>query len=312
MILGVNNLNIKKSDEPLMSDEEIADRIHAVDCFLMNYDRHFDNMANLYELCKLAKAGKNDVVAAVFGEAVSEEHLTALAKQSNEDFWSTAASVAFAGADIYTNGAAGSIKQLVEHILETNKFLSKKFRANVERLKNVNFTDEDVAKARAANLCKFDAWMMRAETIMAVMNEFKKMTAQNAAEELKKIAELCQKIGWRPRFLFKLTGHQTQSLWKGIKERYAVSSSPAGQLGWNAANLRKAIAVADKLLAARIADSTIDVSLAKKQAELEKTGLGYRDFNKAITSVTVAAYHDIGKMVRMVNKLMSKIKTPGN
>lgn len=311
MILGVKNLNIKKSDEPLMSDEEIADRIHAVDCFLMNYDRHFDNMANLYELCKLAKAGKNDVVAAVFGEAVSEEQLSALAKQSNEDFWSTAASVAFAGADIYTSGTLGNIKQLVEHIIETNKFLSRKFRTNVERLKNVNFTDEDVVKSRAANLCKFDAWMMRAETIMAVMAEFKKITPQNASEELKKIAELCEKIGWRPRFLFKLVGLQTQSLWKGIKERYAVSSSPAGELGWNAANLRKAIAVSDKLLSVRVADTTVDLTLAKKQAELEKSGLKVRDFNKAITSVTVAAYHDIGKMVRMVNKLMSKIKKSG-
>lgn len=312
MILGVNKLNIKRSEGPIVSDEEIADRIHAVDCFLMAYDRHFDNMTNLYELCKLAKAGRTDVVKAVFGENVSEEQLSSLAKQSNEDFWSTAASVAFAGADIYTQGTLGNIKQLVEHIIETNKFLSRKFRTNVERLRNVNFTDEDVVKSRAANLCKFDAWMVRAETILAVMAEFKKITPQNASEELKKIAELCEKIGWRPRFLFKLVGLQTQSLWKGIKERYAVSSSPAGELGWNAANLRKAIAVSDKLLSVRVADTTVDLTLAKKQAELEKSGLKVRDFNKAITSVTVAAYHDIGKMVRMVNKLMSKIKKSGD
>jgi hypothetical protein len=307
MILGIENLDIKKPKGPLMSDEEIADRMNAVDSFLEAWDRHLDNMYNLFELSKMAKAGKTDVVKSVFGQEMSAEELATLIRKSNEDFLSGAANTAMAVADIGTLTMAGTVKQMIESIMETTQQLSKKFHKNLRRLKGRKISDEDVVKTRAANLRPFNGWMFRAEIIMKIHAEFVKITANNAYDQMKKICEYCNQLGWRPRGLFKLSGIQQQSAGTAWRERWAVSSEPAGKLGWNAANLQKAIQISEKLLNIRVNDLTVDMKVLKAIEELNKSGMTFKQINKALTAVTWATYHEIGKMVRVVNKFLTKI-----
>lgn len=290
-----------------MSDEEIADRQHAIDCFLEEWDNSLEELRRLGELDKLCKNGKSDIASEVAGIPVSSESLNVMMRQSLEDFWSGAATGLMAAADIGTLGIAGNFKLAIEQIMETTQQLSKKLNKNLRRLKGRKIEDSDIANVRAANLRSFNSWMFRTDIILKVHAEFKKITAQNAYSQMKKIAEYCAQIGWRPRGLFKWTGIHIQSGGTILKERWAVSSDKAGKLGWNAANLQKAVGVCQKLLSIRVSDLYIDPDVQKKINELNKSGMTFKQMNKALTAVTIAAYHEIGKMVRVVNKLLTSI-----
>ena len=303
------NLTVDNHKETIrMSDEEIADRQHAIDLFLDDWDHQLETLRRLGELDKLCKDGKSDIASEVAGIPVSSESLNVMMKASVEDFWSTTANATMAAGDLVTLGMAGTVKKVLDITNETTTQLRLKFDENRRRLKGYKIQDSDVANARAANLKPFAKWMFCADIVMKIHAEFQKITAQNAFGQMKKIAELCNQIGWKPRGLLKWTGIPFKSTKEEFRERWSVTSDKAGKLGWNAANLQKAIAICEKLLNLRVQDFDVDVNVLQKAAELGKGGLNRQQLTKTVSGVTVAACHEIGKMVRVVNKLLSKIE----
>ena len=310
MKIGLENIISK---DVTWSNEYLDARIAQNELMLNDMDQMDAAYENLCELRSYLKNGHADVVEMIAGRSVDKAELdTAIA--SLEDFWSGAGKVAMATADVVTLGYAGSIKTLIESILETTQQLSKKYHRNLRRLKGRKITDADVVDTRAATLVPFQAWVFRAQTVFQIHQEFAKINAKNAFAQMKKISELCAKIGYRPRGLNKLFGIQAQTFGKYlVKERWQVSNDKAGKLGWNAANLNKAIPICEKLLNVRFGDvymgaqRIMDPKNQNAMNELNKAGMTFKQMNKAVTAITMATYHEIGKLVRGVNKLLQKI-----
>jgi len=310
MKIGLENLISK---DVTWSDEYLDARIAQTELMLNDLDQMESAYENLCELRAYLKAGRGDVVEMIAGHSVTKAELdTAIA--SMEDFWSGAGKAAMIAADVMTVGYAGNIKTLIESSLETTQQLSKKFHRNLRRLKGRKITDADIVNTRAATLVPFQSWLFRAGIVLQIHQEFAKINAKNAFDQMKKISELCIKIGYRPRGLGKLFGMQTQSFGKYlVKERWQVTNDKAGKLGWTAAGLNKVIPICEKLLDARFGDvfmGTQRIINSKDQNamnELNKAGMTYKQMNKALTAISMATYHEIGKLVRGVNKLLQKI-----
>lgn len=274
---------------------------------LYELDERYVAMANVEVIRDLVANGKRDVVKVLTGTDYSLEQLDTILSKDDSVRNSSEVVGAIAGAELVT-AVYVLVKKIISAYLESTKRISRILEIEKTRLKGSKISDISVMSTRSATLLPYEDFVERAAILESIAKDWNSITQNNAKEKAEKLAISALKLGYKSRFLDALIGGVSRSFGASAKRVFALRGKPAGEKGWDAQKLMKAVPVIERLMNERFSDIVIKSKDQDIINELNRSELTWKQCNKVLMVVAHCYFQEVGEMGRSICKLMQGAK----